>query len=70
MKMKQYRDMANWFWGSRWSWRPPENCGARREWQRPRGAGHQAGLLFCSVTSGRLSPSPTVRVIVPTSQDG
>lgn len=30
IKMKQYRNMANWFWGSRRSWRPPENCGGEK----------------------------------------
>lgn len=77
MKMKQYRNMANWFWGSRRSWRPPENCGERREWKRPAGAWTpgRPGLPSCScpfpnVTLGRLSSSPKVRVIVPTSQDG
>jgi hypothetical protein len=29
--MKQYRNMANWFWGSRRSWRPPENCGRKED---------------------------------------
>ena len=52
MKMKQYRNMANWFWGSRRSWRPPENCGERREWKRPAGA--WASFLLLSLPEHHL----------------
>ena len=45
IKMKQYRNRANWFWGCRRSCRPPENCGGKKrvELAKP-GHGRQAEL--------------------------
>lgn len=50
IKMKQYRNMANWFWGSRRSWRPPENCGGKKRAELAKlGCGYQAELGFSPV---------------------
>lgn len=76
IKTKQYRNMANWFWGSRRSWRPPENCGERRECRWPNRAAQRpgrSGCLSCScpfrnVTLSRSSSSPEGKVTVPPSQ--
>lgn len=45
MKMKQYRNMANWFWGCRRSWKLPENCGGKKRVELAKqGPGCQAEL--------------------------